>query len=141
MRKTSATSAKAIQAAERRAKALEMRLRWCSQAEIAAELGVGQQMVSKILRKAMKRLSDLAEKDAERLRELDAARLDKLIKSKWENAIQGDDAAFDRVLRAMAQRQDLLGLARKKPGEDAPGGGVDIELHLHAAPTSPEEEQ
>ena len=121
------TNARRLLAATRRARAFELRLEHYSIVEIAEDLGVSKQAVAKMLRRELGRLQELTEGDADKLRELEARRLDKLIRSRWDAAVTGDDASFDRVLRAMDQRQDLLGLKRK-PGADDGGSGEPINI-------------
>ena len=104
------THAETVLATERRARAVELRLAGYSLKQIGAELGVTFQAVAKMINKELSELRDVAEKDAEILREVEVARLDAMLKAKWPEVEIGNDAAIDRVLRIMERRAKLLGL-------------------------------
>jgi hypothetical protein len=52
---------------------------------------------------------------AKELRDLEAARLDRLQEQPWLQAVQGNLAAIDRCLRIMERRAKLLGLDEVDP--------------------------
>ena len=91
----------------RRLLVLEARMRGATFREIAKQLGVPRSTVHRDYRQAIARwVTPLAEE----ARDLELARLDRLQDSRWQKALDGDDAAMDRVLKIMAQRRALLGL-------------------------------
>ena len=91
----------------RRLLVLEARMRGATFREIAKQLGVPRTTVHRDYHQAIARwVTPLAEE----ARDLELARLDRLQHSRWQKALDGDDAALDRVLKIMAQRRALLGL-------------------------------
>jgi hypothetical protein len=53
-------------------------------------------------------------------RALEIRRLDKLQSMAWPKAMQGDPAAINRCLNAIALRSRLLGLTRRSPRKRKP---------------------
>lgn len=106
----SMTSGKRIAAAERRSKAVALRIQGRTFAQIGTELRISAPRAYQLVRGALAMLTDNATEGAEHLRALEAMRLDELQVKVWEKAIGGDYKAVDRVLRIMERRAKLLGL-------------------------------
>ena len=88
--------------------ALELRQAGIDYATIADQVGISDKGEAyRYVQKALKRTLEPA---ASSLRELEAARLDRLQAAVWTSAIRGDLKAVDRVLRISDQRARLLGL-------------------------------
>lgn len=104
------TSARKIEAQERRRKAVELRRAGASYAHIAATLDMAPSSVHKTVCKALAQLKDDIADQATLLQAQEADRLDHLQVKLWARAAGGDLAAIDRVLRLMERRARLLGL-------------------------------
>jgi hypothetical protein len=102
------TNGKAITAAERQAKALEMRKGGATFAVIAARLGFkGPQGAHETVSKA---IALIPREAADELRAMEVERLDAMLAGLYARACKGDEAAIDRVLRIMERRARFLGL-------------------------------
>ena len=97
-------------AAERRRRAMELRLTGASYAEIGDELGISRQAATRHVYKACEKLEAETAKKAEKYLKLELLRLDELLRAVWPQAEAGDVKAVDRVLKIMAHRARLLGL-------------------------------
>ena len=97
-------------AAQRRNDALELRKAGASYRQIAQQTGVSHTQAHNDVTKAIADLAKKGEEDAQELRTLEAARLDALFLSVWQQARAGDLKAMDRCLRIMARRAKMLGL-------------------------------
>ncbi len=97
-----------IEEAQRRRRALELRVAGATYEEIAEALGyVSRGTAWKAVWRAYREgLRD----PAEHLRELETERLDRLQKAWWTKALGGDVSAFRYLLRLMERRAKLLGL-------------------------------
>ena len=113
----SKASEKRIAAAERQARAIELRKAGLGYAAIARQLGYGGP--SGAYGAIMTALRALTREPAQELRELELARLDDLLLGLWTDARRGSVAKVDRVLKIMARRAALLGL-------DAPTRFADV---------------
>lgn len=80
--------------------------------QIAEATGTSHVTAAEDVKAVAKALSEQHERDAERLRTLELARLDTLQEAVWEKATQGDLAAIEAVTLIMARRAALLGLDR-----------------------------
>jgi hypothetical protein len=103
--------------AERRAKAVQLRIAGASLDEIAAALHYGgssaesrRAAVSKDLRRAYEAAQATQAASAAEWRELELARLDRIQRGVWAQAIAGDTKAVRAVLLVMDRRARLLGL-------------------------------
>ena len=105
-----AKSAGMLLAREREVQALELRKRGMSYAEIGEAIGMSLQGASDAVRRALERLRTEASEKAEDVRDLELARLDKLLKIAEAAAESGDISAIDRVLRIQERRSKYLGL-------------------------------
>lgn len=102
-------------AAERRVEALRLRREGQSFREIGCRLGVSRQAAHKLTMQALDALASEQREEASRLQALESSRLDALIAVQWPRAMEGDHAAWDRVLRAVNARCRLFGLAPAEP--------------------------
>ena len=113
----SKASEKRIAAAERQARALELRKAGLGYAAIARQLNyAGPSGAYKAITTA---LGALTREPARELLNLELARLDDLLLGLWADARKGNVAKVDRVLKIMARRAALLGL-------DAPTRFADV---------------
>jgi len=104
-----AISANAVQGALRRKEILELRTKGFSTAAIAERLSCGKTTVKRHLHAA---LEDLAAENLELAayqRDLDLARIDKLLPALIESAEGGDLDAVDRLERLLKRRAAMLG--------------------------------
>lgn len=106
----SASQSRAVIAAERRARALQLRKEGANFDQIAEELGMSRSAAHKTVQRAIAELATLAETEVAELRALESARLDELHQAVWPQAVAGDLPALDRVIRIMERRARLLGL-------------------------------
>ncbi|MFP4137465.1 MAG: helix-turn-helix domain-containing protein [Halomonas sp.] len=122
----SRSGASQSRAAQRRAEAMRYRLTGLSYDGIAKRLGCSRSQAHRLVTKELQELAKQAREDAEAVREMELARLDRLQQALWEQATDdGNHGAVDRLLRVMERRAKLLGL-------DAP---------QRVAPTQPDGEQ
>lgn len=109
----SSTSSRRIRAAIREAEALSLRLAGYSYGEIASELGYANGSgAHKAVMRALEKLHPIEK--AEKLRRIEAARLDRLWRRLWAKLEEGDLSVVDRLLRIMERRARLLGLDANK---------------------------
>lgn len=99
---------KAIQAAERQAKALQLRQAGANLTQIAAEVGYAtpsgaHQAIMAGLR------TILPEKTRAEARKMEIARLDRLMMAHWTQALNGDKDSSTIVLRCISLRSELEG--------------------------------
>ena len=87
-----------------------MRKRGMSYAEIGNAMGISESGAYGCVSRALKALKAQATESAEEERDLELARLDKLLKIAEAAAESGDLAAIDRVLRIQERRSKYLGL-------------------------------
>ena len=119
----SASQSRAVIAAERRARALELRKSGATFEEIGAEIGISAQAAHKVVWRALTDMNTLAEGEAAELRGLELARLDALLAAVWTEATSGNLPAVDRALKIGERRARLLGLdaPAKVAGTNAAG--------------------
>ena len=91
----------------RRQQALELRLAGASYRQIAVRLGVSLPVAWRHLQAA---LHETLEEPTQDVRQTELLRLDRLMMAHWPQAIGGDVAAADRVIKIMDRRARLLGL-------------------------------
>ena len=105
----SKSSPRLIRAAIREAEALSLRLAGYSYGEIASELGYANASgAHKAVMRALEKLHPVEK--AEKLRRIEAARLDRLWRRLWAKLEEGDLSVVDRLLKIMERRARLLGL-------------------------------
>jgi hypothetical protein len=103
----------AKQRADRIADMINLRIQHWSLQEIANKYGITRARVHQIICKAF---DDTVREPAEKLREIEAARLDRLGKTLEPAVLAGDPAAITPYLAIMARRARLLGLDRQTGG-------------------------
>jgi transposase len=106
----SSADAIAFEIEERRGRVYELRLEGKSYREIASELGISHQTAHSDAMAVMDRLKAETIETAERVREIELARLDKAQKAIWPDVKQGDQGAIDTFLKIQARRAKLMGL-------------------------------
>lgn len=121
------TPADDVAAAERRKKALALRLAGATLNEIAEVNGCA---VSTVHADIQRCLSDIPRQEADELRAQEVTRLDRLQRACWDPALAGDLAAIDRALRIIDRRAKMLGLDAPQQVEVT---GVDVDLDATVA--------
>lgn len=106
----SPTAPKRTTAKDRQRKALDYRIGGRTFAQIGELLGVSKQAASKLVEKALAELSAEVEKSAEKLREIETARLDTVQAAIWGDVLKGDVQAVDRYIKISARRAALWGM-------------------------------
>jgi hypothetical protein len=93
----------------RYADAVNLKVGGATYEDIATALGFANRSAA---RKAVQKglAESLINAGSDRLRTLELERLERLHFSRWEKALDGDDAAYGLVLRTMRQRAELMGL-------------------------------
>src|SRR3989339_619812 len=104
----SITSKRRLAAAKRQAEALQLRSGGAGFAQVAAELGYTSP--ARAFEAVNAALDATLREPAEKVRELEADRLDRLQSAHWGNAMLGDQNATAVVLKIMERRARLLGL-------------------------------
>lgn len=97
-----------VEAAERQAQAMQLKLAGATYEEIATALGYSSKQAA--WRSVQRAREDMLRDPAEELVKQEADRLDRLQRALWTDAIKGNQGAVDRVLRVMERRAKLLGL-------------------------------
>ena len=102
-----------------------MRVRGMSQQAIATEMNISQPRVAAILARWMTaRIAEIKE-GVDELRQMESDRLDQLQESRWQKALDGDDKAFELVLKVIRQRAALFGInLEPKPDKTVDNGVV-----------------
>ena len=77
---------------------------------IADALGTTKYTAYLDVQKSIAGLDKIAKEHAERLRDIELARCDALIKAAWPAAQDGDDKSINAIVRIMDRRAKLLGL-------------------------------
>lgn len=96
-----------IDKAQRREKAIQLRLAGATFDQIAEQCGfTDRSSAYAAVRRGVQRIG---REQAEELFDVDNARLDRLLMAVWPKAMQGDLAAVDRVLAIMQRRARMLG--------------------------------
>lgn len=95
----------------KQAKALELALAGASYEQIAKACGYQHRSSAmRIVRLAIKKWSPIDSSDAEAVRDVELARLDRLQAAHWSKALKGDHRSTEMILRIMRRRSLLLGL-------------------------------
>lgn len=100
---------KAEAAHVRRQKALDLRCAGARYRQIGKELGVSWVQAFRDVETALAETDAVTKKKAERLRDIDVARCERLIMSMTPKARQGDAKAVHAILHAMERAAKLLG--------------------------------
>ena len=106
----SITSARKMRAQEVEVRSVELRKQGLSYRAIGQQLKTSDTTVRKALKRVFTRIREETSEKAEELIQLEAERLDDLFNAIWGQAIKGDYAAIDRIIRIMDRRAKLLGL-------------------------------
>lgn len=106
----SKNSSRRVKAAERARKALDLKIAGATYQRIGDTLGMSRSGAAKAVERAMRDLREEVREAAAELREIESARLDRMLLGIWQKARSGDLAAIDRVLRIMERRARLYGL-------------------------------
>jgi DNA-binding CsgD family transcriptional regulator len=106
----STSSRRRLTAKERESEALELRKQGFTFEEIGCRLGITRQGAHKAVNRALHKINEKCQENAEELRTLESQRLDELHKAFWRKAKAGDIKAADQVLKIMERRTKLLGL-------------------------------
>lgn len=106
----SPTSPRRLTAAERKNKAVRMRQAGASYEAIGKKLGVSRQAAWRMVDRALTRTERDTSELAERVRQIELLRLDRLLSSIWPAAMKGSYLAHDRVYKNMERRARYLGL-------------------------------
>ncbi len=125
----SKASQRRLTARERERKAMELRLAGATYAQIAQALGISQAGAHKAVMRALKRLNEKLNEQAEQVRRLELERLDRMLLALWPQAQKGNHGAVDRILRIMERRARLLGLDAPK-SVDVTSGGEPLQIIL-----------
>lgn len=105
------SKAQRAQTAERRSKAIQLRLAGADWTQIADALGYADRAAAcKDVTRALEAHVATQRAGAEVLRETELQRLDRLQRGLWPAAIAGDTKSADTVLRVIDRRMRLLGL-------------------------------
>ena len=99
-----------LQAAEVERKVMPLRLSGRSYREISQMTGIPQKTCHNAVMRALKRDREQVAEEAKQIREMELARLDKMLQGIWANASGGNVQAIDRVLRIQERRSKYLGL-------------------------------
>lgn len=116
-------------AAERAHRALDLRIAGAAYRQIGQQLGVSYQTAFRDVQDALAELDALKKKKAERLRDLELKRCDKLTLALQTQARAGDVKAIRTLLGIMERRAKLLGLDAPQQ-IDATTGGLPFTLIL-----------
>ena len=104
------SSARAIQKLERQKKVIELRRARLTYREIGAALGVSAMTARNDIADWTENYISLTEEEADRLRAEELDTLDKLQRAIYKEAIGGNLAAVDKVIKLVEARSKLLGL-------------------------------
>jgi hypothetical protein len=129
----SPTSPRRISAAQRQARALDLRKCGYTLAQIAEELGYASDAgVRKALRTALERT---VQQPADEVRLLIQARNDELLQALYPRALDGELEAVDRVLKINRETAAIHGLiaTKVKVGQDPEADPVGVRMTLEVA--------
>ncbi|PRX66121.1 hypothetical protein B0I32_106257 [Nonomuraea fuscirosea] len=103
--------ARSVVVAERRAKAVQMRIAGISPTIIAENLGYSSgAAVIKDITRSLQKAAQAEQMASEQLLQIEIDRLDRLMASVWGKALSGDVKAVDQAEKLIARRCSLLGL-------------------------------
>ena len=123
----SPTAPKRANAAERRRKAVALRIAGATYEQIGRELGITSQAAWKHVTIALTAIRQKTAEDADVLRVTELARLDAAQASIWPRVVQGDNQAIDRFLRISKRRGEITGIDAPLR-QDVTSGGETIKL-------------
>jgi hypothetical protein len=120
-------------AAVRRQKSLDLRIAGVRYRQIGAQLDVSHQTAYRDVQTALGELATLQAGKAEKLRELEVERCDRLTLALWPKARTGDEKAVRAVIAVMDRRARLLGLDAPTKLEHAGPDGAPLSFTLNLA--------
>ena len=131
-----------LTAAQKKARALELRQQGSTFAEIASHCGCGVTRAYQYVDGELRKLAKQSEESATLLRTLESERLDRLQASIWEQAEAGELRAVDRIIKIMERRAKLFGLdgPTKVAAMDPDGQDTRASVVLVPAPAGSVEE-
>lgn len=104
------TSPRMLTALDKQRQALQLRIAGATYDQIAKEVGyTGASGAWKAIQSALKKT---IQEPADELRQIELARLDRMMLSLWEKVREGHLGAMDRVIKIMQHRADLTGMAK-----------------------------
>ena len=106
-----------VAAKARAYRALEMKVAGATDRQIAETEGVSAALINRDIKRVIGELATNgnAAINADEIRFIQMERLNKIILANWPGALQGDKDATERVLKAMAQLNQICGLIPDKP--------------------------
>lgn len=120
--------------AARRAQALALRRAGVPYATIGEQLGISSKRAREIVNSELDKLAAETKADAERVREMEVLRLDRMLFHLWKRMEDGDLDVIQRILRISERRSRLLGLDAPERIEDVTpptqGGGKVLEITI-----------
>ena len=112
-----------------RRQAVQLRMAGCTLEEIGKQIGRSKGSVSKYINQALAEFARDTEEAIAEVKRMEDARIERLIRAHWPQAIKGHLAATDRVIRLMERKARLHGLdapqRKELTGKD--GGPVAVE--------------
>jgi hypothetical protein len=127
------TSARAIEAARKKADALKMREAGATLQQIGDKHYRGDR--SNAHRAITEALAEQAAENVEEVRKLENARLDAMLLGLWKNATRGDHQATGAVIRIMERRAKLNGLDAPIQTEELGDGVVNVIFDARVKPS------
>lgn len=116
------------EAAERRAKILELRKAGVSVPAIARNLEIPTHKVAKEIREALAELGECAIKNADAIRTLELERLDEMLRAVWPAVRGGDVQSIGTALKISERRAKLTGLDAPSRTEVTGANGSSISI-------------
>jgi hypothetical protein len=113
----SQASAKRIEAAQRRIRALDLRLEGKTFRQIGEAMGVSEQRAWRLVTFELRRLNAKRAEQATELTRLQSERIDALLAALWPKALAGESAAVARVLDLLERQARLFGLDQPQKKE------------------------
>lgn len=95
---------------QRMKECVQLRIAGLTYAEIAERLGIGETTAYEAVKDALEWYAKDTEQEAKRLKEIQSARIERLILAVWPQAVKGHMAAVDRVVRLLDRQAKLHGL-------------------------------
>lgn len=114
-----------VEAHDRQARALELRLTGMEYEDIAAQLGYADRATAFKACRAV--LARREYESADEMRAIEGAKLNKLETTLWALVDNGDLAAIDRLIKVMQRRANLYGLDLAGRVDIVAGGEVDLD--------------
>lgn len=130
MPKPNAVKPISIGSTERRRQAIDLRRSGLTYEAIGERMGITRQAANELVRNAMRDFRTDTAEAVEEHRQLELARLERIVEIMWPQVEEGRGDAVDRVLKVAQRKAALLGLDLKTPE------AVNNHLHVHAAPVA-----